>query len=648
MQPRNSSRSSRTRYVPYLAICLTLTIFGPRAGASVIDSDCGGLGGLTAGKCISDGTLHWVDWTPFRGQSYNDVTARFATDLAGFRYATEAEVLGLLTSNGFTGGFTHNDSIPNPLADALLTALACTPLVSVCNSSIGTVRFLFAGPSCVEGVCTALIDQIDITSVNVPVGPHVIGVNVFGTRATTYRTNGVGNMIVTPVVVAPPPEIHTAFVPDYFPIDRKAFCRRTCEDSGTEQTTVEIVGSTTAPYSSQPLTGSIFCADNGDEPSVWHNDGVTFKILLDDNFYTSTDCALSQFPLVQAFGLVHDGEFLNDAGVMEVRKDFSDCGAVDPHERLLFQIQDLTIRGKPFKNALLLWGLKDNLPFVPLDFQGKDLEWGLTLPGAAETGGRAVDDISILGVGESLIGGADIDDVTGVLEGFIELVSVDCSSGATWDVFDVSGTGNAIANGINDDGDVVGHSASPLAAPASARALLRRDGVVETIHPAGAIRSRAFSINNLGAIVGDFRDVGGEHGFLLQDSVYTPIDFPAAAASTLPFGTNDQGDIVGRVDYTDGTPRHGFLLQNSEFTVIEVPGAVRTQARDINNFGDIVGHFEDGMDPKSETSREGTMNQGTVRRFDCLEDDSRRSSSWRPSGGSKPASPARLSRASWR
>ena len=30
------------------------------------------------------------------------------------------------------------------------------------------------------------------------------------------------------------------------------------------------------------------------------------------------------------------------------------------------------------------------------------------------------------------------------------------------------------------------------------------------------------------------------------------------------------------------------------------------------------------------------MNQGTVRRFDCLEDDSRKSSSWRPSGGSKP------------
>ena len=49
-----------------------------------------------------------------------------------------------------------------------------------------------------------------------------------------------------------------------------------------------------------------------------------------------------------------------------------------------------------------------------------------------------------------------------------------------------------------------------------------------------------------------------------------------------------------------------------------------------------------GMDPKSETRKEGTMNQGTGRRFNCLEDDSRRSSSWRPSGGSKPASRARL------
>ena len=42
------------------------------------------------------------------------------------------------------------------------------------------------------------------------------------------------------------------------------------------------------------------------------------------------------------------------------------------------------------------------------------------------------------------------------------------------------------------------------------------------------------------------------------------------------------------------------------------------------------------MDAKSEAGKEGTMNQGTVRKLYCLEDGSRKNSSWWPSGGSKP------------
>ncbi len=111
---------------------------------------------------------------------------------------------------------------------------------------------------------------------------------------------------------------------------------------------------------------------------MWHNDGVTFKILMSDNFYISIDCVMSEHPPSQAFGLVHDGEILSDAGVVEVSKDLSDCQAVDPNERSLIQIQDVTIGGKPFNNAVLVWGLKDDLLFVPLDFQGKGLDLGST------------------------------------------------------------------------------------------------------------------------------------------------------------------------------------------------------------------------------------------------------------------------------
>lgn len=290
MQPQNSSRSSRTRYVPYWAICLTLTIFSPCAGAAIVDSDCGGLVGFRVGNCLSDGTLHWVSHQTVGGQSYNDVTARFTTDLPlqlslrGFRYATEAEVLGLLLSNGFTGGFTHNsDSTPNPLADALLTALACPEPVSTCSSSIGTVRFLFAGPSCFEGACTAVIDQIDITSVNVPIGPHVIVVNRFGTRATTFRAPNLGNMIVTPVVVVDDDGVSNNV--DNCPADSNPL--EACT-SGSD---------CLGPTNTCDLLGSGFCTEQQD------NDGDSLGDVCDDDddndgiFDAVDNCPIDSNPL---------------------------------------------------------------------------------------------------------------------------------------------------------------------------------------------------------------------------------------------------------------------------------------------------------------------------------------------------------------
>ena len=227
-----------------------------------------------------------------------------------------------------------------------------------------------------------------------------VGFAVFG-----LISMGIQGLMTVPVQA----QESTAFAPDYFPVDRETFCKRIYEQTfgDTGQDTLEIVGSTTAPYTTQPLTGSLICniGEEADPPEVWHNDGVTFKSLMSDNFYVSIDCDMSEHPPSQAFGLVHDGEILSDAGVVEVSKDLSDCQAGDPNERLLIQIQDLTLRGKPFNNAVLVWGLSDDLPFVPLDFQGKDLDLGITLPALGDTGGRAVDDFTIFGVGEGIIAG---------------------------------------------------------------------------------------------------------------------------------------------------------------------------------------------------------------------------------------------------
>jgi uncharacterized membrane protein len=63
---------------------------------------------------------------------------------------------------------------------------------------------------------------------------------------------------------------------------------------------------------------------------------------------------------------------------------------------------------------------------------------------------------------------------------------------------------------------------------------------------------------------------------------------------TQAFGINDRGQIVG---FYIGPPpffAHGFVLDKSGFTTIDFPGGAntfRTEARGINNPGQIVGTY---------------------------------------------------------
>src|SRR5229473_855981 len=70
---------------------------------------------------------------------------------------------------------------------------------------------------------------------------------------------------------------------------------------------------------------------------------------------------------------------------------------------------------------------------------------------------------------------------------------------------------------------------------------------------------------------------------------FTSIDFPGAS-STVPFGINPRGDIVGH--YVSAGVTHGFLLSGDEFTSIDFPGASLTIASGINARGDIVGQYD--------------------------------------------------------
>jgi len=99
-------------------------------------------------------------------------------------------------------------------------------------------------------------------------------------------------------------------------------------------------------------------------------------------------------------------------------------------------------------------------------------------------------------------------------------------------------------------------------------------------------------INNKAVMVGsylDAQDVG--HGFVLQNGVFTIIDFPGAY-ETFAHGINDNGDVVGSYDY-NGIYEYGFLLSNGVYTAIDVPNSLSSWAFGINNVGQIVGGYDD-------------------------------------------------------
>jgi probable HAF family extracellular repeat protein len=110
----------------------------------------------------------------------------------------------------------------------------------------------------------------------------------------------------------------------------------------------------------------------------------------------------------------------------------------------------------------------------------------------------------------------------------------------------------------------------------------------------GVTQTVGYGINDLGMVVGSYNDAVGDHGFVLERGIYTPIDFPLPGAqNTVAFGINNRREIVG--SYTAGGVGHGFLFKDGVFTTRDfpAPGVTQTQARGIDDQGRIVGTYID-------------------------------------------------------
>jgi hypothetical protein len=115
----------------------------------------------------------------------------------------------------------------------------------------------------------------------------------------------------------------------------------------------------------------------------------------------------------------------------------------------------------------------------------------------------------------------------------------------------------------------------------------------KTINIAGAQSTIIFGINNQGVMVGRYIDSGGtQHGFWMSRSgKVTNVDHPHGMY-TRCLGINTAGAIVG--DYFTGSTGQGFLYFKGKFTNIGPSGSTSSQAIGINSNGDINGNFGDG------------------------------------------------------
>jgi hypothetical protein len=164
------------------------------------------------------------------------------------------------------------------------------------------------------------------------------------------------------------------------------------------------------------------------------------------------------------------------------------------------------------------------------------------------------------------------------------------SGGNTFTPFHVVGTTSTYMGGINDAGNLCGGSDR-------SSGWVSIGGVVSAFDVPGARKTSVIGINNLNQCVGDYLVVeGGEesyHGFRrdADGTLVYPID-ARNAASTVLFGINDRGQMVGNM--TDRTGKHAvFFIGTHLSATFDYPGATSTNFDGINSKGVIVGEYFD-------------------------------------------------------
>lgn len=145
---------------------------------------------------------------------------------------------------------------------------------------------------------------------------------------------------------------------------------------------------------------------------------------------------------------------------------------------------------------------------------------------------------------------------------------------------------------INNHGQMAGYFTDD---EGTGHGFVRDEGVFTPIDFPGAGGTTVGEVLDDGTMVGTYTDVGDDpftsHGFVLEDGAFTTIDLPDALATSVS-SMNNEGQMLGTFVDADGGV-HGFLLKDGEVTPIDFPGATVTIANKLNDKGQAVGYFSE-------------------------------------------------------
>jgi hypothetical protein len=166
-------------------------------------------------------------------------------------------------------------------------------------------------------------------------------------------------------------------------------------------------------------------------------------------------------------------------------------------------------------------------------------------------------------------------------------------AGGNYATIDYPGaTEGTIARGINNAGEIVGFY--PYGPNDSYAHGFLRDagGNYVTLNYPGAQSTIPYGINDSGTIVGAWVAPGGLAQGFERDAGgnYSTLDYPGASLTEV-FGINNAGDTIGL--YVDSTGTHNFLRDAAgNYSEVSYPGAISTTILGINDSGEIVGYAD--------------------------------------------------------